>query len=145
MYTIKLQCINFIEPFMILMKLLNLLWKCLFYGIPDLITPFFIDSRFCLTWKNVTTHSTHSFFGSLCASYKDIQVFSGCIWIILYRLSFIWIFCVEFGFMRGGWEIIVAICWESFWDLWPRPFFVPFPPFFWCRAYAKGTKDEVKH
>ena len=98
--TIRLQCINFIELFMILMRFLNLLWKCLFYGIPDLITPFFIDSRFCLTWKNVTTHSTHSFFGSLCASYKDIQVFSGCIWIILYRLSFIFVFCVGFIFRR---------------------------------------------
>ena len=100
LYAVRLQCINFIELFMILMKFLNLLWKCLFYGIPDLITPFFIDSRFCLTWKNVTTHSTHSFFGSLCASYKDIQVFSGCIWIILYRLSFILVFCVGFIFRR---------------------------------------------
>ena len=100
LYAVRLQCINFIELFMTLMKFLNLLWKCLFYGIPDLITPFFIDSRFCLTWKNVTTHSTHSFFGSLCASYKDIQVFSGCIWIILYRLSFILVFCVGFIFRR---------------------------------------------
>ena len=106
LYTIKLQCINFIELFMILMKFLNLLWKCLFYGIPDLITPFFIDSRFCLTWKNVTTHSTHSFFGSLCASYKDIQVFSGCIWIILYRLSFILVFCV--GIIFRWYPIIVS-------------------------------------
>ena len=106
LYTIGLQCINFIELFMILMRFLNLLWKCLFYGIPDLITPFFIDSRFCLTWKNVTTHSTHSFFGSLCASYKDIQVFSGCIWIILYRLSFIFVFCV--GFIVRQYLIIVC-------------------------------------
>lgn len=57
----------------------------------------------------------------------------------------IWIFCVEFGFMRGGLRDNSDHLLGKFLRPLTKAFFVPFPPSFGVGHTAKGTKDEVKH
>ena len=100
LYTIKLQCINFIEPFMILMKFLNLLWKCLFYGIPDLITTFFIDSRFCLTWKKCYNPFNSIHFLDLFVHHIKTFRYSADVYESFYIVSVLfWFFVFDFYFV----------------------------------------------